>query len=171
MGCIHSSCCANFRSVFSGVSTIVGKVLLKTQLRTLFMRNMFLILLAAYSKCDKIQILIPTLMFILIPILSTFRVSRNMTAFHPSTTIIVFFISMTVLIEKRRRWLEVGSTARFLYHLFQIFYNIISNVVFLFFNIFFPFSVSPMIWVPNQLVGAPVGTDVTIDCHTEAHPK
>ncbi|KQS43639.1 uncharacterized protein Dere_GG15271, isoform D [Drosophila erecta] len=30
---------------------------------------------------------------------------------------------------------------------------------------------SPMIWVPNQLVGAPSGTDVTIDCHTEAHPK
>ncbi|EDX09314.1 GD13887 [Drosophila simulans] len=28
-----------------------------------------------------------------------------------------------------------------------------------------------MIWVPNQLVGAPSGTDVTIDCHTEAHPK
>ncbi|XP_051861177.1 uncharacterized protein LOC117572509 isoform X6 [Drosophila albomicans] len=28
-----------------------------------------------------------------------------------------------------------------------------------------------MIWVPNQLVGAPAGTDVTIDCHTEAHPK
>lgn len=32
-------------------------------------------------------------------------------------------------------------------------------------------SVSPMIWVPNQLVGAPAGTDVTIDCHTEAHPR
>ncbi|EDW93504.2 uncharacterized protein Dyak_GE21492, isoform C [Drosophila yakuba] len=31
--------------------------------------------------------------------------------------------------------------------------------------------ISPMIWVPNQLVGAPSGTDVTIDCHTEAHPK
>uniref|UniRef100_A0A336LSY5 CSON003513 protein n=1 Tax=Culicoides sonorensis TaxID=179676 RepID=A0A336LSY5_CULSO len=30
---------------------------------------------------------------------------------------------------------------------------------------------SPMIWVPNQLVGAPAGTDVTIDCHTEAHPR
>ncbi|XP_050422498.1 lachesin-like isoform X2 [Adelges cooleyi] len=30
---------------------------------------------------------------------------------------------------------------------------------------------SPMIWVPNQLVGAPAGTDVTIDCQTEAHPK
>ncbi|XP_026482522.1 lachesin-like [Ctenocephalides felis] len=29
----------------------------------------------------------------------------------------------------------------------------------------------PMIWVPNQLVGAPSGTDVTIDCHTEAHPR
>lgn len=28
-----------------------------------------------------------------------------------------------------------------------------------------------MIWVPNQLVGAPAGTDVTIDCNTEAHPK
>uniref|UniRef100_A0A1Q3EWP5 Putative lachesin n=3 Tax=Culex tarsalis TaxID=7177 RepID=A0A1Q3EWP5_CULTA len=30
---------------------------------------------------------------------------------------------------------------------------------------------SPMIWVPNQLVGAPPSTDVTIDCHTEAHPR
>uniref|UniRef100_A0A182N218 Ig-like domain-containing protein n=1 Tax=Anopheles dirus TaxID=7168 RepID=A0A182N218_9DIPT len=30
---------------------------------------------------------------------------------------------------------------------------------------------SPMIWVPNQLVGAPLSTDVTIDCHTEAHPR
>ncbi|XP_046746079.1 lachesin-like isoform X1 [Diprion similis] len=30
---------------------------------------------------------------------------------------------------------------------------------------------SPMIWVPNQLVGAPAGTDVTIDCQTEAHPR
>lgn len=28
-----------------------------------------------------------------------------------------------------------------------------------------------MIWVPNQLVGAPPSTDVTIDCHTEAHPR
>uniref|UniRef100_A0A182WS10 Ig-like domain-containing protein n=1 Tax=Anopheles quadriannulatus TaxID=34691 RepID=A0A182WS10_ANOQN len=32
-------------------------------------------------------------------------------------------------------------------------------------------KVSPMIWVPNQLVGAPLSTDVTIDCHTEAHPR
>ncbi|KAL0278833.1 UNVERIFIED_CONTAM: hypothetical protein PYX00_000527 [Menopon gallinae] len=30
---------------------------------------------------------------------------------------------------------------------------------------------SPMIWVPNQLVGAPAGTEVTIDCHTEAYPR
>ncbi|XP_060534761.1 lachesin isoform X2 [Cylas formicarius] len=29
----------------------------------------------------------------------------------------------------------------------------------------------PMIWVPNQLVGAPAGTDVALECHTEAHPK
>jgi hypothetical protein len=28
-----------------------------------------------------------------------------------------------------------------------------------------------MFIVPNQLVGAPSGTDVTIDCHTEAHPR
>lgn len=28
-----------------------------------------------------------------------------------------------------------------------------------------------MIWVPNQLVGAPSGTNVTIDCQTEAHPR
>lgn len=39
-----------------------------------------------------------------------------------------------------------------------------------FINLFF-FVVSPMIWVPNQLVGAPAGTDVTVDCHTEAHPR
>lgn len=29
----------------------------------------------------------------------------------------------------------------------------------------------PMIFVPNQLVGAPPGTNVTIDCHTEAYPR
>lgn len=28
-----------------------------------------------------------------------------------------------------------------------------------------------MIWVPNQLVGAPAGTNVTIDCNTEAYPR
>jgi hypothetical protein len=28
-----------------------------------------------------------------------------------------------------------------------------------------------MIWVPNQLVGAPAGTDVTIECNTEAYPR
>ncbi|XKL66901.1 hypothetical protein PGB90_010321 [Kerria lacca] len=32
-------------------------------------------------------------------------------------------------------------------------------------------EVPPMILVSNQLVGAPVGTNVTIDCQTEAHPK
>ncbi|KZC12837.1 Lachesin [Dufourea novaeangliae] len=30
---------------------------------------------------------------------------------------------------------------------------------------------SPMIFVPNQLVGAPAGTNVTIDCNTEAYPR
>lgn len=28
-----------------------------------------------------------------------------------------------------------------------------------------------MIFVPNQLVGAPAGTNVTIDCNTEAYPR
>lgn len=35
----------------------------------------------------------------------------------------------------------------------------------------FPFSVHPLIQVPNQLVGAPLGTDVTIICNVEASPK
>ncbi|XP_046661701.1 lachesin-like isoform X2 [Homalodisca vitripennis] len=30
---------------------------------------------------------------------------------------------------------------------------------------------SPMVWVPNQLVGAPAETNVTIDCYTEAYPR
>nr|CAD7571322.1 unnamed protein product [Timema californicum] len=29
----------------------------------------------------------------------------------------------------------------------------------------------PVIQVPNQLVGAPLGTDVTIECYVEASPK
>ena len=32
-------------------------------------------------------------------------------------------------------------------------------------------SVNPMIWIPNQLVGAPVGTTVKLECHTEASPR
>ncbi|ODM89206.1 Neural cell adhesion molecule 1, partial [Orchesella cincta] len=31
--------------------------------------------------------------------------------------------------------------------------------------------VPPMIWVPNQLVGAMEGDDVTLECHSEAYPK
>lgn len=34
-----------------------------------------------------------------------------------------------------------------------------------------PVSVSPMIFVPNQLVGAPTNTNVTLECLTEAHPR
>lgn len=37
--------------------------------------------------------------------------------------------------------------------------------------VFFHFSVHPLIQVPNQLVGAPLGTDVTIVCNVEASPK
>ncbi|XP_077556878.1 uncharacterized protein LOC144170764 [Haemaphysalis longicornis] len=29
---------------------------------------------------------------------------------------------------------------------------------------------TPMIWVPNQFVGAPLGSNVVLECHTEAHP-
>lgn len=32
-------------------------------------------------------------------------------------------------------------------------------------------SVYPVIQVPNQLVGAPLGTDVTLECNVEASPK
>ena len=31
--------------------------------------------------------------------------------------------------------------------------------------------VAPMVWVPVQLVGAPLGGFVTFDCHTESQPK
>lgn len=32
------------------------------------------------------------------------------------------------------------------------------------------FSVSPMLSIPHQLVGVPIGHEVTIECFTEAHP-
>lgn len=34
----------------------------------------------------------------------------------------------------------------------------------------FRFTVSPVIHVPNQLVGAPLGTDVVLECFVEASP-
>jgi hypothetical protein len=33
------------------------------------------------------------------------------------------------------------------------------------------FSVPPMIWIQNQLVGAHEGQQMTLDCHSEAFPK
>lgn len=27
-----------------------------------------------------------------------------------------------------------------------------------------------MLWIPHQLVGAPLGYSVTLECHSEAHP-
>lgn len=32
-------------------------------------------------------------------------------------------------------------------------------------------AVHPVIHVPNQLVGAPLGTDVTLECNVEAYPR
>ncbi|KAH8042497.1 hypothetical protein HPB51_023641 [Rhipicephalus microplus] len=32
-------------------------------------------------------------------------------------------------------------------------------------------KVAPMIWQPNQLVGAPLGADVTLECNLETHPR
>lgn len=32
------------------------------------------------------------------------------------------------------------------------------------------FTVPPMVWVPQQLVGSPLGATVTIECWLEAHP-
>ncbi|EEC19888.1 lachesin, putative [Ixodes scapularis] len=30
---------------------------------------------------------------------------------------------------------------------------------------------APMMWQPNQLVGAPLGTDITLECNLETHPR
>ncbi|XP_023227170.1 lachesin-like [Centruroides sculpturatus] len=30
---------------------------------------------------------------------------------------------------------------------------------------------APMIWIPNQLIGAPLGTEVTLDCNLESFPR
>ncbi len=35
---------------------------------------------------------------------------------------------------------------------------------------YFIFTVPPMIWVPNQLIGASIGEEVTLECSTEAFP-
>lgn len=37
-------------------------------------------------------------------------------------------------------------------------------------RIFLEVTFTPMIWVPNQFVGAPLGSNVVLECHTEAHP-
>ena len=31
--------------------------------------------------------------------------------------------------------------------------------------------VAPMMYIPNQLIGAPQGTEITLECETEASPK
>lgn len=33
------------------------------------------------------------------------------------------------------------------------------------------FTVPPMLSIPNQLEGAYIGQDVTLECHTEAYPN
>ena len=33
------------------------------------------------------------------------------------------------------------------------------------------FAVSPLIWIPQQLVGAPLGTTVKLQCHIESSPR
>lgn len=35
----------------------------------------------------------------------------------------------------------------------------------------FNFPVPPMLWIPHQLVGAPLAYSVTLECYTEAHPS
>lgn len=37
-------------------------------------------------------------------------------------------------------------------------------------SITFLVAVPPMLWVPHQLVGAPLGYTVKLECHTEAYP-
>lgn len=33
------------------------------------------------------------------------------------------------------------------------------------------FTVPPMIWIQNQLVGAAIGQSITLECQSEAFPK
>lgn len=28
-----------------------------------------------------------------------------------------------------------------------------------------------MLWIPHQLIGIPIGSQVSLECHSEAHPK
>lgn len=35
----------------------------------------------------------------------------------------------------------------------------------------FHFSVPPMVWIQNQLVGSAIGQKITLECNTEAFPK
>lgn len=60
----------------------------------------------------------------------------------------------------------------FLTPLFSLFLSH-THCYFPLFHIFslFAITVHPVIQVPNQLVGAPLGTDVQIECHVEASPK
>lgn len=37
-------------------------------------------------------------------------------------------------------------------------------------SITFLVAVPPMLWIPHQLVGAPLDHSVTLECYTEAHP-
>lgn len=57
------------------------------------------------------------------------------------------------------------TTSRTMY---QWYSNTTHSFLFIFFYV--P-AVHPLIQVPNQLVGAPVGTDVTLVCNAEASPK
>ncbi|RWS08248.1 neurotrimin-like protein [Dinothrombium tinctorium] len=38
-------------------------------------------------------------------------------------------------------------------------------------RIFLGVSFSPLIWTPTQMVGAPLGSDVTLECNLESHPR
>lgn len=46
-----------------------------------------------------------------------------------------------------------------------------SNVSLVNIKSLFLFSVPPVIKVPNQLLGAPLGTDVQLECYVEAFPN
>lgn len=47
----------------------------------------------------------------------------------------------------------------------------ISIYVLSFLIFFLIFTVTPMIWIQNQLVGAQEGQQMTLECHSEAYPK
>lgn len=59
--------------------------------------------------------------------------------------------------------IEIFNTKPLKYQSIEQYIIIISRV--------YVFSVPPMIWIQNQLIGSREGQQLTLECHSEAYPK